>query len=100
MDSSACAHEIQDFNQLVATNRTSDKHILHIAGCLKESPANVSKQQDGRETYEDDFHTNLVPGTEIMADDGSHRFIKSERRHNVLIPQPSNDAHDPLVCSD
>jgi len=99
MDRSACALKIQDSNQLVATNRTSDNSILHMAGYSEEPPADVSKQQDGRETYEDDFHINLVPGTEIMADDGSHRFIKSERRHNVLIPQPSNDAHDPLVCS-
>lgn len=68
-----------------------------MAPCLEEPPADVSKQQEFCETYEDGLPTDVVPGTEIMTDVGSHRYIKSERRHNVLIPQPSKDAHDPLV---
>src|SRR5262245_14533764 len=32
-----------------------------------------------------------------MRDVGSHHFIKTERR--VLIPQPSDDPHDPLNWS-
>lgn len=31
-----------------------------------------------------------------MADVGKHHFIKSEHSHRVLVPQPSQDPHDPL----
>jgi hypothetical protein len=48
---------------------------------------------------EDELHTHIYPGTEIMRDVGSHHFVKAgdtvgEAR--VLVPQPSNDPHDPL----
>ena len=46
---------------------------------------------------EQELHTQIVPGTEIMADVGSHHFVKASNR--VLVPQPSNDPHDPLVSS-
>ena len=40
----------------------------------------------------------IVPGTEIMADVGSHHFVKSSANSDrVLVPQPSDDPHDPLV---
>ena len=32
-----------------------------------------------------------------MVDVGSHHFVKSERSHRVLVPQPSSDPQDPLV---
>lgn len=32
-----------------------------------------------------------------MTDVGSHHFIKNERSSTVLVPQPSDDPHDPLV---
>lgn len=33
-----------------------------------------------------------------MADVGSHRFVKSSAKSDrVLVPQPSQDPHDPLV---
>lgn len=32
-----------------------------------------------------------------MVDVNSHQFIKSKHEKNVLVPQPSNDPHDPLV---
>ncbi|KIW24080.1 uncharacterized protein PV07_09814 [Cladophialophora immunda] len=46
---------------------------------------------------EDELHTHIYPGTEIMSDVGSHHFVKSsDRSHRVLVPQPSADKHDPL----
>ena len=44
---------------------------------------------------EEELHVQIVPGTEIMTDVGSHHFVKSSDR--VLVPQPSGDPHDPLV---
>ncbi|PCG94515.1 Major facilitator superfamily domain, general substrate transporter [Penicillium occitanis (nom. inval.)] len=46
---------------------------------------------------EEELHTKIYPGTEIMADVGSHHFVKSSlHSKQVLVPQPSNDKHDPL----
>ncbi|OIW24795.1 MFS general substrate transporter [Coniochaeta ligniaria NRRL 30616] len=46
---------------------------------------------------QNEIHMEIIPGTEIMADVGSHHFVKSEgRSHHVLVPQPSADPHDPL----
>ena len=36
----------------------------------------------------------ILPGTEIMADIGSHHFVKGTGNDNVLVPQPSDDPHD------
>ncbi|KAL4914526.1 major facilitator superfamily domain-containing protein [Aspergillus aurantiobrunneus] len=45
----------------------------------------------------DNIHTEIYPGTEIMTDVGSHHFVKSSSHpHRVLVPQPSDDPHDPL----
>lgn len=44
---------------------------------------------------EAELQIQIVPGTEIMTDVGSHHFVKSSDR--VLVPQPSEDPHDPLV---
>ncbi|KAJ5707624.1 Major facilitator superfamily domain general substrate transporter [Penicillium malachiteum] len=42
----------------------------------------------------------ILPGTEIMADVGSHHFVKaSSKSDRVLVPQPSKDPHDPLNWS-
>ena len=47
---------------------------------------------------EQELHTQIVPGTEIMADVGTHHFVKSSTKSGpVLVPQPSSDPHDPLV---
>jgi hypothetical protein len=44
--------------------------------------------------------TDIVPGTEIMRDIGSHHFVKGRKGGaTVLVPQPSNDQHDPLNWS-
>ncbi|KAK4937454.1 hypothetical protein LTR10_021906 [Elasticomyces elasticus] len=49
---------------------------------------------------EQELHTEILPGTEIMADVGSHHFVKSSGKdHRVLVPQPSDNPHDPLNWS-
>ncbi|KAG9712770.1 hypothetical protein KCU73_g16744, partial [Aureobasidium melanogenum] len=46
---------------------------------------------------EEEIGQELLPGTEIMADVGSHHFVKGHS--GVLVPQPSDDPHDPLNWS-
>jgi len=46
---------------------------------------------------EQELGTEILPGTEIMTDVGSHHFVKSTE--GVLVPQPSDDPHDPLNWS-
>ncbi|KAJ9504178.1 hypothetical protein LTR99_005894 [Exophiala xenobiotica] len=49
---------------------------------------------------EQELHVEILPGTEIMADIGSHHFVKSSGKdHRVLVPQPSDNPHDPLNWS-
>ncbi|CAI7602543.1 unnamed protein product [Penicillium manginii] len=49
---------------------------------------------------EDELGTTIYPGTEIMADVGTHHFVKSSAKSDrVLVPQPSQDPHDPLNWS-
>ncbi len=39
-----------------------------------------------------------MQGTEVMVDVGTHHFVKSSAKSDqVLVPQPSDDPHDPLV---
>lgn len=48
---------------------------------------------------EDELDTKIYPGTEIMRDVGSHHFVRAGDtvgEGQVLVPQPSNDPHDPL----
>ncbi|KAJ5503811.1 Major facilitator superfamily domain general substrate transporter [Penicillium fimorum] len=46
---------------------------------------------------EEELGTVIYPGTEIMTDVGSHHFVKSSSKSDrVLVPQPSQDPHDPL----
>ncbi|KAI5925181.1 major facilitator superfamily domain-containing protein [Camillea tinctor] len=44
------------------------------------------------------LNTKIYPGTEIMKDIGAHHFVKSGHA-DVLVPQPSDDPHDPLNWS-
>jgi MFS family permease len=49
---------------------------------------------------EEELNTKIYPGTEIMRDVGAHHFVKSGgKNQNVLVPQPSDDPHDPLNWS-
>ena len=43
--------------------------------------------------------TELVPGTEIMMDHDDINFVHAHNSSSsaVLVPQPTNDRHDPLV---
>ncbi|KAF2130324.1 serine/threonine kinase 16 [Dothidotthia symphoricarpi CBS 119687] len=45
-----------------------------------------------------ELHAEILPGTEVMADVGSHHFVKGAH-HQVLVPQPSDDPNDPLNWS-
>ncbi|KAL7917597.1 major facilitator superfamily domain-containing protein [Trichoderma austrokoningii] len=48
---------------------------------------------------ENELDIAIYPGTEVMADVGSHHFIKSSNNREegrVLVPQPSDDPLDPL----
>lgn len=52
----------------------------------------------GLNRIEEELGTTIYPGTEIMADVGTHHFVKSSAKSDrVLVPQPSQDPHDPLV---
>ncbi|KAG9949903.1 serine/threonine kinase 16, partial [Aureobasidium melanogenum] len=46
---------------------------------------------------EEELGQEILPGTEIMADVGTHHFVKGHS--GVLVPQPSDDPHDPLNWS-
>ncbi|KAK1816520.1 hypothetical protein LTR12_009111 [Friedmanniomyces endolithicus] len=46
---------------------------------------------------EQELGKKILPGTELMADVGSHHFVKGGSQ--VLVPQPSADPHDPLNWS-
>ncbi|KJY01741.1 mfs transporter like protein [Zymoseptoria brevis] len=46
---------------------------------------------------EHELDVDIVPGTEVMTDVGSHHFVKGGSQ--VLVPQPSDDKHDPLNWS-
>lgn len=55
-------------------------------------------QDQMRHELEEELQTEIFPGTEIMADVSHHHFVKSSHGdHSVLVPQPSNVEHDPLV---
>jgi MFS family permease len=46
---------------------------------------------------EEELGTQILPGTEVMADVGSHHFVKATDQ--VLVPQPSANPNDPLNWS-
>ncbi|KAF1956986.1 MFS transporter-like protein [Byssothecium circinans] len=47
---------------------------------------------------EEELHTEILPGTEVMTDVGATHFVKGAGR-TVLVPQPTDDPHDPLNWS-
>ena len=49
---------------------------------------------------EEELHTELVPGTEVMTDTARHHFIRGARNDTVLVPQPTDSPHDPLASPD
>lgn len=70
----------------------------------RSHPAIMDENLDPRaiQEIEDELHTKIYPGTEIMKDVGSHHFVKAGEKigkSRVLVPQPSNDPQDPLNWS-
>lgn len=51
-----------------------------------------------RQELSNELHAEILPGTEVMTDVGSHHFVKGSHRE-VLVPQPSDDPNDPLNWS-
>ena len=50
-----------------------------------------------RRQLEAELNIEILPGTEIMADFGSHHFAKEAgSKGPVLVPHPSKSPHDPL----
>ncbi|KAJ4359686.1 uncharacterized protein N0V89_000242 [Didymosphaeria variabile] len=58
----------------------------------------VTHDQNELRQIEAELHTEILPGTEIMADVGAHHFVKGAHR-TVLVPQPSDSPNDPLNWS-
>lgn len=53
-----------------------------------------------RRQVEEKLGTKIYPGTEIMADfDSLHSMVSPTQSNPVLVPQPSQDPHDPLNWS-
>jgi hypothetical protein len=59
-------------------------------------PLDIHDEKQLRQ-LEEELHIEILPGTEIMADFGTHHFVKETgSKGPVLVPQPSNNPHDPL----
>ncbi|CAJ0544183.1 Ff.00g034890.m01.CDS01 [Fusarium sp. VM40] len=57
----------------------------------------TTARREELEQIQDELDIEIIPGTEIMADIGSHHFVRSDdRSRQVLVPQPSQSPHDPL----
>lgn len=61
---------------------------------MHESVLNTTQELHA---IEQELATEIIPGTEIMTDVGTHHFVKSNA--GVLVPQPSADPADPLNWS-
>ena len=72
-----------------------DKEVCLIASFSGSLLADTGIQE--LHAIEEELHVEILPGTEVMADVGSHHFVKSSS--GVLVPQPSDDQHDPLVST-
>jgi hypothetical protein len=52
-----------------------------------------------KKRIEEETGVELLPGTKVMADVGGAHFLHAQNAASsvVLVPQPSNSPHDPLV---
>ena len=75
---------------MMKTYATSARYL-----CTENLSVHMLMQSQTLHQLEEELHVRIVPGTEIMTDVGSHHFVKSSDR--VLVPQPSDNPHDPLV---
>ena len=48
---------------------------------------------------EQELGIEIIPGTKVMRDTEHIKFIRAKPQGAVLVPQPSNDRHDPLNWS-
>jgi len=48
---------------------------------------------------EQELGVEIIPGTKVMRDTEHIKFIRAKPQGTVLVPQPSNDRHDPLNWS-
>lgn len=63
---------------------------------VASQPIDIHDEKQLRQ-LEEELQIEILPGTEIMADFGSHHFVKQTgSKGPVLVPQPSNNPHDPL----
>jgi hypothetical protein len=74
-----------------------DDFVDRVQDPIKPSSRYANMHQE-RQQIGNELHTEILPGTEIMADVGSHHFVKGAHRQ-VLVPQPSDDPNDPLNWS-
>jgi len=43
------------------------------------------------------LNVEIIPGTEILTDLEETHFVRGGRQGVILVPQPTQDPHDPLV---
>ena len=84
----------------LATSSLSHSQSVNPTTARMDAPrARVNSIQEIHQ-IEEELHIEILPGTEVMADIGSHHFVKSgDKNHRVLVPQPSDDKNDPLNWS-
>lgn len=76
-----------------------DIAVDNTAGTTAPSPERFLPDVDNRRDFYDQ-EVELIPGTEIIDDlNGvySQNGVLETKKHIILLPQPSNDPHDPLV---
>ncbi|XP_044717757.1 major facilitator superfamily domain-containing protein [Hirsutella rhossiliensis] len=57
----------------------------------------TESRREELEQIQNELDVEIIPGTEVMADLGSHHAVNSDDSpHRFLVPQPSDDPHDPL----
>jgi len=59
----------------------------------------LSRNDDLIRRIQRETNVEILPGTEVMADIGGAHFIHADNstKSTVLVPQPTDDPHDPLV---
>jgi hypothetical protein len=60
-----------------------------------------ARTEAARIAAEQEFHYELLPGTELMADVAGPHQVHAHNDTNaiVLVPQPTRHLHDPLVIT-
>lgn len=83
---------------MAAAHDDTVRPTTYPAQSLLSSPRHDPNTTQERRQIAAELHTEILPGTEIMADVGSHHFVKGAGR-TVLVPQPSDHPDDPLNWS-